>query len=243
MVAGDNSFGAPSDPITVGEVGGRPPVAFPAPARPGLHRFPPPHPLTGQLWRRRSIVSGGGFLAPTAVGSLTPFRPSPLAFPYSRVYADRTRARRRNDVGRATCRSPTLLPVVLIVAIATAREQVAGYPSLGHPGVIVGPRFFSNPRRVPVVRPPPPRAERWRPLPATPRRSLARELALSTPRWPWSTDWKLRPRRGRGRTRPNSSRSFGRPRQAPARTWVATTSPPSFNPRRPGGRRPLRPTP
>ena len=65
----DTPFGAPSDPITVGEVAGRR-VAF-LPRHGRDHRFPPHKiPYRANLWALRSI-GVRRVLAPTAVGSLT----------------------------------------------------------------------------------------------------------------------------------------------------------------------------
>ena len=66
----DTPFGAPSDPVTVGEVAGRR-VAF-LPRHGRDHRFPPHKiPYRANMWALRSL-GVRRVLAPTAVGSLTP---------------------------------------------------------------------------------------------------------------------------------------------------------------------------
>ena len=89
----DTPFGAPSDPITVGEVAGRR-VAF-LPRHGRGHRFPPHMiPYRANMWALRS-VGVRRVLAPTAVGSLTHrYGPGTLVFPDQLV--DRTRVRVRS---------------------------------------------------------------------------------------------------------------------------------------------------
>src|SRR6266403_4454048 len=89
-VTTDTPFGAPSDPITVGEVAGRR-VAF-LPRHGRDHRFPPHKiPYRANLWALRSL-GVRQILAPTAVGSLNPAHgPGRLAIPDQLV--DRTTGR------------------------------------------------------------------------------------------------------------------------------------------------------
>ena len=86
----DTPFGAPSDPVTVGEVAGRR-VAF-LPRHGRDHRFPPHKiPYRANMWALRSI-GVRRVLAPTAVGSLTHrYGPGTLVVPDQLV--DRTRTR------------------------------------------------------------------------------------------------------------------------------------------------------
>src|ERR1035441_4082197 len=86
----DTPFGAPSDPITVGEVAGRR-VAF-LPRHGRDHRFSPHKiPYRANMWALRSL-GVRRVLAPTAVGSLTPsYGPGTLVIPDQLV--DRTRNR------------------------------------------------------------------------------------------------------------------------------------------------------
>src|SRR6478736_5913633 len=66
----DTPFGAPSDPVTVGEVAGRR-VAF-LPRHGRDHRFPPHKiPYRANLWALRSL-GVGQIIAPCAVGGLRP---------------------------------------------------------------------------------------------------------------------------------------------------------------------------
>src|SRR5215469_17398452 len=89
-VAVQTPFGTPSDPVTVGEVGGRR-VAF-LPRHGRDHRFPPHRiPYRANLWALR-LLGVRQVLAPSAVGSLTPdFGPGTLWVPDQLV--DRTTGR------------------------------------------------------------------------------------------------------------------------------------------------------
>src|SRR5579859_939732 len=86
----DTPYGAPSDPIAVGEVAGRP-VAF-LPRHGHDHRFPPHKiPYRANLWALHSL-GVRQVVAPSAVGSLTTsFGPGTLVIPDHLV--DRTRTR------------------------------------------------------------------------------------------------------------------------------------------------------
>src|SRR6201987_3861265 len=137
----DTPFGAPSDPVTVGEVAGRR-VAF-LPRHGRDHRFPPHKiPYRANMWGLRSI-GVRRVLAPTAVGSLThSYGPGTLAFPDQLVDRTRTRVQTYYDVG--ACHVPFADPYcrsVRSAAIATAREQGWGPVSSGPLDVIEGPRF------------------------------------------------------------------------------------------------------
>src|SRR2546430_343016 len=91
-VALDTPFGAPSDPITVGEVAGRQ-VAF-LPRHGRDHRFPPHRiPFRANLWALRSL-GVRQILAPSAVGALTlDLPPGTLVVPDQIV--DRTSGRKQ----------------------------------------------------------------------------------------------------------------------------------------------------
>src|SRR5690242_9890441 len=138
-VAVDTPFGAPSDPITVGEVAGRR-VAF-LPRHGRDHRFPPHKiPYRANLWALRSI-GVRRVLAPTAVGSLTHvYGPGTLAFPDQLVDRTRTRVQTYYDVG--ACHVPfadPYCPSLRSVAIPTARGQGWVPVSSGTLVVIDGP--------------------------------------------------------------------------------------------------------
>src|ERR1700720_1402385 len=94
----DTPFGAPSDPITVGEVAGRR-VAF-LPRHGRDHRFPPHKiPYRANLWALRSL-GVRQILAPSAVGSLTAsYGPGTLITPDQLV--DRTRGRAQTFYDRS----------------------------------------------------------------------------------------------------------------------------------------------
>ena len=94
----DTPFGAPSDPITVGEVGGKR-VAF-LPRHGRDHRFPPHKiPYRANLWALRSL-GVRRVLAPSAVGALTPsYGPGTLVIPDQLVDRTRTRAQTYFDEG------------------------------------------------------------------------------------------------------------------------------------------------
>jgi 5'-methylthioadenosine phosphorylase len=86
----ETPYGAPSDPLVIGQVAGRR-VAF-VPRHGRGHRFPPHRiPYRANLWALRS-VGVRQVLAPSAVGSLTPsYGPGTLAIPDQLV--DRTTGR------------------------------------------------------------------------------------------------------------------------------------------------------
>src|SRR5438094_3946521 len=96
----DTPFGAPSDPITVGEVAGRR-VAF-IPRHGRDHRFPPHKiPYRANLWALRS-VGVRQVLAPSAVGSLTPANgPGTLVVPDQLVDRTQNRPHTFYDAGGA----------------------------------------------------------------------------------------------------------------------------------------------
>jgi 5'-methylthioadenosine phosphorylase len=144
----DTPFGAPSDPVTVGEVAGRR-VAF-LPRHGRDHRFPPHKiPYRANMWALRSL-GVRRVLAPTAVGSLTAsYGPGTLVIPDQLV--DRTRTRDQTYFDESACHVPfadPYCPSVRPVAIATAREQGWGPASSGTLVVIE----VLQPRRVAVVR-------------------------------------------------------------------------------------------
>ena len=173
-VALDTPFGAPSDPITVGEVAGRR-VAF-LPRHGRDHRFPPHKiPYRANLWALRSL-GVRRVLAPTAVGSLTPmYGPGTLAIPDQLV--DRTRTREQTYFDEGACHVPfadPYCPSVREVTIDTA--QAAGWPPVtaGTLVVIEGPRFSTRAESAWFA------AQGWTLVGMTghPEAVLAREMAL-----------------------------------------------------------------
>ena len=170
----DTPFGAPSDPVTVGEVSGRR-VAF-LPRHGRDHRFPPHKiPYRANMWALRSI-GARRVLAPTAVGSLTAsYGPGTLVIPDQLV--DRTRTREATYFDEGACHVPfadPYCPSVRPVAIATAREQGWVPASSGTLVVIEGPRFSSRAESQWFA------AQGWTLVGMTghPEAVLARELAL-----------------------------------------------------------------
>lgn len=174
-VSVDTPYGPPSDPLVVGEVGGRR-VAF-VPRHGRDHRFAPHKiPYRANLWALRSI-GVRQVLAPSAVGSLTTaYGPGTLAVPDQLV--DRTTGRVQTfyDVGTAVhvqfadpyC--PTLRPTVIQAAEAGNWQPV---PS-GTLVVIDGPRFSTRAESRWYA------AQGWTLIGMTghPEAVLARELAL-----------------------------------------------------------------
>jgi 5'-methylthioadenosine phosphorylase len=170
----DTPYGAPSDPIAVGEVAGRA-VAFLA--RHGRdHRFPPHKiPYRANMWALRSL-GVRQVLAPTAVGSLTPsYGPGTLVVPDQLV--DRTRTRDQTYFDQGACHVPfadPYCPSIRPVAIATAREYGWIPAGSGTLVVIEGPRFSTRAESLWFA------AQGWTLVGMTghPEAVLARELAL-----------------------------------------------------------------
>src|ERR1700740_1167836 len=99
----DTPYGAPSDPIAVGEVAGRQGAFLPRHRH--HHRFPPPKiPYRANMWALRSL-GVRRVIAPTAVGSLTPsYGPGTLVVPDQLV--DRTRTRVQTYFDQGACHVP-----------------------------------------------------------------------------------------------------------------------------------------
>ena len=168
-------FGEPSDPVTIGEVGGRR-VAF-LPRHGRDHRFPPHRiPYRANLWALRSL-GVRQVLAPCAVGSLTvSYGHGTLVIPDQLV--DRTSGREQTfyDVGGAV-HVPFADPYCPVGrATATAAARAAGWvpAASGTLVVIGGPRFSTRAESQWYA------AQGWTliGMTALPEASLARELAL-----------------------------------------------------------------
>jgi 5'-methylthioadenosine phosphorylase len=167
-------FGAPSDPIAVGEVAGQR-VAF-LPRHGRDHRFPPHKiPYRANMWALRSL-GVRRVLAPTAVGSLTPsYGPGTLVIPDQLV--DRTRTREQTYYDQGAGHVPfadPYCPSVRSVAIVTAREFGWVPAGSGTLVVIEGPRFSTRAESLWFA------AQGWTLVGMTghPEAVLARELAL-----------------------------------------------------------------
>ncbi len=170
----DTPFGAPSDPIAVGEVAGRH-VAF-LPRHGRDHRFPPHKiPYRANMWALRSL-GVRRVLAPTAVGSLTlSYGPGTLVIPDQLV--DRTRTRAQTYYDEGACHVPfadPYCPSIRPVAIAAAREFGWIPAGSGTLVVIEGPRFSTRAESLWFA------AQGWTLVGMTghPEAVLARELAL-----------------------------------------------------------------
>ncbi|HXL87638.1 MAG TPA: S-methyl-5'-thioadenosine phosphorylase [Streptosporangiaceae bacterium] len=140
----ETPYGAPSDPIAVGEVAGRK-VAF-LPRHGRDHRFPPHKiPYRANMWALRSL-GVRQVIAPTAVGSLTPsFGPGTLVIPDQLV--DRTRNRVQTFFDEGACHVPFADPYCSTVrasAIAAARDSGWVPAGSGTLVVIEGPRFSTR---------------------------------------------------------------------------------------------------
>jgi 5'-methylthioadenosine phosphorylase len=171
----ETPFGPPSDPLVVGEVGGRT-VAF-LPRHGRDHRYPPHRiPYRANLWALRS-VGVRQVLAPSAVGSLTTsYGPGTLAIPDQLV--DRTSGRAQtfyeeNGAVHVQFADP-YCPVGRSAAIGAARS--AGWTPAGSGTLVVieGPRFSTRAESQWYA------AQGWTliGMTALPEAVLARELAL-----------------------------------------------------------------
>ena len=200
----DTPFGAPSDPVTVGEVAGRR-VAF-LPRHGRDHRFPPHKiPYRANMWALRSL-GVRRVLAPTAVGSLThPYGPGTLALPRPAGGPDAdapTDLLRRGRVSRAVRR-----PVLPVGPHRGHRDGPgAGLGRRSTSGTLVvieGPRFSTRAESQWFA------AQGWTLVGMTghPEAVLARELALCYAPLALVTDLDAGVERARASPRPRSSRS------------------------------------
>ncbi len=171
----ETPYGPPSDPIVVGEVGGRR-VAF-LPRHGRDHRFPPHQiPYRANLWALRSL-GVRQVLAPSAVGSLVPAHgPGTLAIPDQVVDRTRGRAQTYYDAGGAVHVpfADPYCPAGRACAIAAAKA--AGWEPVAPATLVVieGPRFSSRAESRWYA------AQGWTLVGMTglPEAALARELAL-----------------------------------------------------------------
>ncbi|MEV4252415.1 S-methyl-5'-thioadenosine phosphorylase [Spirillospora sp. NPDC049652] len=171
----DTPYGPPSDPIALGELGGRR-VAF-VPRHGRDHRFPPHRiPYLANLWALRAL-GVRQVLAPSAVGSLTPeYGPGTIVVPDQLV--DRTSGRPQTFYDEAAAVhvsfSDPYCPVGRHTALSSA--HAAGWPPVdgGTLVVIEGPRFSTRAESQWFA------AQGWTLVGMTghPEAVLARELAL-----------------------------------------------------------------
>jgi 5'-methylthioadenosine phosphorylase len=140
----DTPYGAPSAPLVVGDVGGRPVAFLPRHGRSHEH---PPHriPYRANLWALRSI-GVRQVLAPCAVGSLRPeLGPGSLVVPDQLV--DRTSGRTQTFYDTGAVHVPfadPYCPTGRATALRTA--QAHGWPATdgGTLVVVEGPRFSTR---------------------------------------------------------------------------------------------------
>jgi 5'-methylthioadenosine phosphorylase len=203
----DTPFGAPSDVLTIGQVGGRR-VAF-LPRHGRDHRFPPHRiPYRANLWALRS-VGVRQVLAPSAVGSLTQeYGPGTLIIPDQLV--DRTTGRENTyyEADRAVHVpfADPYCPHGRERAVAAARA--GGWPTAdsGTLVVINGPRFSTRAESRWYA------AQGWTLVGMTghPEAALARELALCYTSLSLVTDTDAGVLEGEGVTQEEVFREFGR---------------------------------
>lgn len=203
----DTPFGAPSDPIVVGDVAGRR-VAF-LPRHGRDHRFPPHRiPYRANLWALRSL-GVRQVLAPSAVGSLTPAcQAGTLIIPDQIVDRTNGRAQTYYDAGGPVhvAFADPYCPRGRASAIAAARA--AGWPmaDAGTLVVIEGPRFSTRAESQWYA------AQGWTLIGMTghPEAVLARELALCYVPLALVTDTDAGVAEGEGVTQEEVFRAFGR---------------------------------
>lgn len=143
-VAVDTPFGAPSDELVLGDIGGRT-VAF-VPRHGRDHRFPPHRvPYRANLWALRSL-GVRQVVAPCAVGSLRADLPAgSLVVPDQLV--DRTSGRVQTFHDEGAVHVPFADPYCPSGrAVAVARAAEAGWPVTdgGTMVVVEGPRFSTR---------------------------------------------------------------------------------------------------
>ena len=170
----DTPYGAPSDPLVVGDVGGRP-VAF-VPRHGRDHRFPPHRiPYRANLWALRSL-GVRQVVAPCAVGGLRPeLGPGSLVVPDQLV--DRTSGRAQTFHETGAVHVPFADPYCPVGRrTAVERAGAGGWPVTdgGTMVVVEGPRFSTRAESRWFA------AQGWSLVNMTghPEAVLARELAL-----------------------------------------------------------------
>jgi 5'-methylthioadenosine phosphorylase len=201
----DTPYGAPSDSLTIGDIGGVR-VAF-VPRHGRDHRFPPHRiPYRANMWALRSL-GVRQVLAPTAVGSLTPaYGPGTLVIPDQLV--DRTYGRIQTyfDEGEAVHVqfADPYCPVGRATAIGAAGAM--GWDPLpsGTLVVIEGPRFSTRAESRWYA------AQGWTIIGMTghPEAVLARELALCYTSIGLVTDTDAGVEEGEGVTQEEVFRAF-----------------------------------
>jgi 5'-methylthioadenosine phosphorylase len=170
----DTPYGAPSDPLVLGEVGGRR-VAF-VPRHGRDHRFPPHRiPYRANLWALRSL-GVRQVLAPCAVGSLRP-ELAPGSLVLCDQLVDRTSGRPQTFHDTGAVHVPFAEPYCpdgRRVALEHARQGDWAVSDAGTMVVVEGPRFSTRAESQWFA------AQGWSVVNMTghPEAVLARELAL-----------------------------------------------------------------
>jgi 5'-methylthioadenosine phosphorylase len=143
-VAVETPYGPPSDPLVLGEVGGRR-VAF-LPRHGRDHRFPPHRvPYRANLWALRS-VGVRQVLGPCAVGSLRPDLPAgSLVVPDQLVDRTTGRAHTYYDEGAVHVQfADPYCPLGRAAVLDTASDTGMAVTDGGTMVVVEGPRFSSR---------------------------------------------------------------------------------------------------
>ncbi|HSZ48755.1 MAG TPA: S-methyl-5'-thioadenosine phosphorylase [Streptosporangiaceae bacterium] len=201
----ETPYGPPSDPLVVGEIGGKR-VAF-LPRHGKDHRFPPHKiPYRANMWALRS-VGVRQVLAPSAVGSLTAsYGPGTLAVPDQLV--DRTSGRtqtfyERDGAVHVQFADP-YCPVGRATAIGAARAAGWAPAESGTLVVIEGPRFSTRAESKWYA------AQGWTliGMTALPEAALAREMALCYTNVALVTDTDAGVEEGQGVTHEEVMRVF-----------------------------------
>jgi len=202
----ETPFGAPSDPIVVGEVAGQQ-VAF-LPRHGRDHRFPPHKiPYRANLWALRSL-GVRQVLAPSAVGSLTvDCQPGTLIIPDQLVDRTTGRAQTYYDADRAVhvAFADPYCPRGRVQAAAAARAAGWAVEDSGTLVVIDGPRFSTRAESRWYA------AQGWTLVGMTghPEAVLARELALCYTSLSLVTDTDAGVMEGEGVTQAEVFAAFG----------------------------------
>lgn len=199
-------YGAPSDPVVVGEVGGRS-VAF-LPRHGADHRLPPHRiPFRANLWALAAL-GVRHVLAPCAVGSLrAEIRPGSIVVPDQLV--DRTSGRPQtvHDGPHAVHVSfaDPYCPVGRATVLATAREQGFEAVDGGTTVVVEGPRFSTRAESQSYA------AQGWSLVNMTghPEAVLARELRIGYTSVALVTDLDVGAEEGVSVTQEEVFRAFG----------------------------------
>jgi 5'-methylthioadenosine phosphorylase len=140
----ETPYGAPSDPVTIAEVGGRPVAFLPRHGRDHRH---PPHliPYRANLWALRSI-GVRQILAPCAVGGLRP-ELGPGTFVVPDQLIDRTTGRAQTYYERGAVHvsfADPYCPVGRSTLLAAAARRGIAARDGGTMVVVDGPRFSTR---------------------------------------------------------------------------------------------------